>query len=145
MVYDEEGCDVSWLSDFIKDFYSHSGSDQKVDDAFCAFVWSLVVQQPTVLVGTLPPTITSEVWIAPQVSAKRKADAKGEEHILTEPLVLNTFGRVAERLWKYLKNSRGLQFNLCCDYWNPYQASATHKEKVDCCPGVEAEEIDRGT
>ncbi|KAJ3890668.1 hypothetical protein GG344DRAFT_88728 [Lentinula edodes] len=121
------GCDVSRLSDFIKDFYSHSGSDQKVDDAFCAFVWSLVVQQPTVLVGTLPPTITSEVWIAPQVSAKRKANAKGEEHILTEPLVLNLLPDAKSRPLAELQREYGSTLRIAADRDSIYAAiTGTH-------------------
>jgi hypothetical protein len=38
-----------------------------------------VVQQPNVRVGLVPSGVTSEVWIAPQQSVKRKAKAKGEE------------------------------------------------------------------
>lgn len=77
------GCNVSRLRDFIAGFYSSQDDHpQHVDDAFCAFVWSLVVQQPSVRVGTLPPGSISEVYIAPQTSARRKAAAKGEE--LTE-------------------------------------------------------------
>jgi oxalate---CoA ligase len=51
---------------------------QTVDDSFCAFVWSLIVQQPTVRVGTIPSGAPTEVYIATQTSAKRKAEAKGE-------------------------------------------------------------------
>ncbi|KAJ3853299.1 hypothetical protein EV368DRAFT_39211 [Lentinula lateritia] len=121
------GCDVSRLSDFIKDFYSHSDSDQKVDDAFCAFVWSLVVQQSTVLVGTLPPTITSEVWIAPQVSAKRKANAKGEEHILTEPLVLNLLPDAKSRPLAELQREYGSTLRIAADRDSIYAAiTGTH-------------------
>lgn len=69
------------------EFYAHGTATQgqNTDDAFCAFVWSLVVQQPTVRVGTIPEGVTCEVWVAPQTSAKRKAKAKGEEHIETVP------------------------------------------------------------
>ncbi|KDR85305.1 hypothetical protein GALMADRAFT_52101 [Galerina marginata CBS 339.88] len=81
------GSDVSRLKDFIVDFYAHSDIShaQNTDDAFCAFVWSLVVQQPTVLVGLIDQGIASEVWIAPQVSAKRKAVARGDDHIGSRP------------------------------------------------------------
>lgn len=77
------GCNVFRLKDFVVDFYRHSNAShtQNPDDAFCTFVWSLVVQQPIVLVGLVDPSITSEVWIAPQISAKRKAKARGEEHV----------------------------------------------------------------
>ncbi|KAF9243844.1 hypothetical protein BU15DRAFT_86274 [Melanogaster broomeanus] len=74
------GCNVSRLRDFIAGFYgTQDGHQQVVDDAFCAFVWSVVVHQPSVRVGTVPPGVTSEVYIAPQASAKRKAAAKGNE------------------------------------------------------------------
>ncbi len=81
------GSNPARLSDFIADFYSHGTSPhtQKVDDDFCAFVWSFVVQQANVLAGTKPPGITSEVWVAPQTSAKRKASAKGEVLVETSP------------------------------------------------------------
>ncbi|KAI0359061.1 hypothetical protein OH77DRAFT_1396288 [Trametes cingulata] len=77
------GCDVSRLRDFVVDFYAHPGPSgglrQNVDDAFCAFVWSVIVQQPGVRVGTVPDGVSTEVYIAPQASAVRKAKAKGEE------------------------------------------------------------------
>ncbi|KAI0374486.1 hypothetical protein BV20DRAFT_961659 [Pilatotrama ljubarskyi] len=79
------GCDVSRLRDFIVDFYAHPSSSgartQNVDDAFCAFVWSVIVQQPGVRVGTVPDGVSTEVYIAPQASAARKAKAKGEEAV----------------------------------------------------------------
>lgn len=46
------------------------------------------MQQPSVRVGTLPPGLISEVYIAPQTSAKRKAAAKGEEITEGVPLSL---------------------------------------------------------
>lgn len=48
-----------------------------------------MVQQPTVLIGLIPPGLTSEVWIAPQNSAKRKAKVLGVEHIETSPSKLD--------------------------------------------------------
>lgn len=52
---------------------------QNLDDAFSAYVWSLLVQQSTVIIGILPEEITSEVWIAPQVSAKGKTTPRSNE------------------------------------------------------------------
>ena len=86
------GSNVSRLRDFILDFYAQAGTSthtQNPDDAFCSFVWSLVVQQPTVLIGLIPPGLTSEVWIAPQNSAKRKAKVLGVEHVETSPSKLD--------------------------------------------------------
>ncbi|KAF8058259.1 hypothetical protein FPV67DRAFT_1524679 [Lyophyllum atratum] len=101
------GCNVSRLRDFIVEFYAHSGTPQNPDDAFCAFVWSLVVQQPTVRVGTVPPGVASEVWIAPQTSAKRKAKAKGQEHVETTPTELDLVADARNRTLDDLKKEYG--------------------------------------
>lgn len=86
------GCDVSRLRDFIVEYYSHpspsQAQGQNVDDAFCALVWSFIVQQPGVRVGTIPPGGSTEVYIAPQASAVRKAKAKAKakgEEAMEEP------------------------------------------------------------
>ncbi|KAH8835939.1 hypothetical protein DL96DRAFT_1576137 [Flagelloscypha sp. PMI_526] len=71
------GCSVSRLHDFIVDFYAHTGQPQNVDESFCAFVWSLVLQEPSVLVGTKPSGVVSEVWCAPQQKTLRKAKEEG--------------------------------------------------------------------
>ncbi|KIK99780.1 hypothetical protein PAXRUDRAFT_445053 [Paxillus rubicundulus Ve08.2h10] len=97
------GCNVSRLRDFIVGFYStQDNHPQVVDDAFCAFLWSVVVQQPSVRVGTVPPGVTSKVHIAPQTSAQRKAVAKGnaiaEEALPSLLLVENARKRSLEDL-----------------------------------------------
>ena len=77
------GCDVSRLSDFIVDFCRRNAPSQNVDDAYCAFVWSMVVQQPEVRVGTAPEG-APEVYIAPQHKIgykkfKGKGKGKGDD------------------------------------------------------------------
>ena len=49
-----------------------------MDDAYCAFVWSVVAQQPEVRVGTVPED-TRDVYIATQPSKKEKGKAKEDE------------------------------------------------------------------
>ena len=49
-------------------------------------MWSLVVQHPTVQVGLKPPDVTSEIWIAPQSSAKRKLKSEVQD-ILPSKLI----------------------------------------------------------
>ncbi|KAJ3835083.1 hypothetical protein F5878DRAFT_328184 [Lentinula raphanica] len=121
------GCDVSRLSDFIKDFYTHSSLNQQVDDAFCAFVWSLIVQQPTVLVGTIPADVTSEVWIAPQISAKRKASARGEEHPEVAPPALNLVPDAKLRALAELQREHGSSLRIAGDRDSIYAAiTGTH-------------------
>jgi hypothetical protein len=109
------GCDVSRLRDFIVGFYTHSGTPQTPDDAFCAFVWSLVVQQPTVRIGTIPPGVTSEVWIAPQTSAKRKAKEKGEGHIETKPTELDLVPDAKKKTLQDLKQEYGDRLRIALD------------------------------
>ncbi|KAI0047812.1 hypothetical protein FA95DRAFT_1558689 [Auriscalpium vulgare] len=73
------GCDISRLRDFITNFYIRRQVAQTVDDAYLAFAWGLIVGHPTVRVGLIPPGITTEVYIAPQTSKKRKAKAEAGE------------------------------------------------------------------
>lgn len=56
-----------------------------MDDAYCAFIWSVIVQEPTVRVGVLPPGEHTEVYVPPQTSAQRKAKKNGED-IVVEPV-----------------------------------------------------------
>lgn len=109
------GCDVSRLRDFIVEFYTHSRTPQTPDDAFCAFVWSLVVQRPAVRVGTIPAGVTFDVWIAPQISAKRKAREKGEEHIETKPTELDLVPDAKNRSLEDLKQEYGDKLRIALD------------------------------
>ncbi|KAG8858551.1 hypothetical protein FRB96_005223 [Tulasnella sp. 330] len=72
------GCDVLRLDHFIDDYYKDSGSgsvfQQQTDYAFKSFVWSLIIQEPTVTVGLVPEG-SAPVCIAPQPSAVRKSKA----------------------------------------------------------------------
>lgn len=98
------GSNVSRLRDFIIGFYAQPGVlyTQILDDSFCAFIWSLVVQQPSVRVGTIPDGLKSEVWIAPQTSKKKKAKEREEGEVDTKPpelhLVMNAKSRSLESL-----------------------------------------------
>ncbi|KAJ7693612.1 hypothetical protein B0H17DRAFT_1059213 [Mycena rosella] len=123
------GCNVSRLRDFVVDFYAHSTttSAQNPDDAFCAFVWSIVVQQPTVIIGTVPEGITSEVWIAPQNSAKKKAKAKGEELVEIAPPRLDIVPDAKNRSLDDLKAEYGDKLRLAADPEATYAAiTGTH-------------------
>jgi hypothetical protein len=74
------GCHPSRLRDFVISYRPASHQHQQVvDDAYFAFVWSLIVrQQPTVRVGIVPDGAATEVYIAPQQSQKKKAKEKDE-------------------------------------------------------------------
>ncbi|KAG1845522.1 hypothetical protein DFJ58DRAFT_800982 [Suillus subalutaceus] len=110
------GCNVSRLRDFIVGFYSHDATHpQVVDDAFCAFVWSIVVQQPTVRVGTVPVGVSSEVYIAPQTSAKRKAAAKGEVLVEEAPPSLTLVENARDRSLEDLKAEYGEDLRIAVD------------------------------
>lgn len=110
------GCNVSRLRDFIVGFYSaQDDNSQLVDDAFCAFVWSIVVQQPSVRVGTLPPGLLSEVYIAPQTSARRKAAAKGEEFTDGAPPSLELVDDARHRHLEDLKREYGDNLRIAVD------------------------------
>ncbi|KAJ7042665.1 hypothetical protein C8F04DRAFT_1390618 [Mycena alexandri] len=123
------GCNVSRLRDFVIDFYAHSTNTgaQNPDDAFCAFVWSLVVQQPTVIVGTVPEGVTTEVWIAPQNSAKKKAKAKGEELVEVVPAKLDVVPDAKNRSLDDLRQEYGDNLRLAANPEATYAAiTGTH-------------------
>ncbi|KAG1828698.1 hypothetical protein EV424DRAFT_1471098 [Suillus variegatus] len=110
------GCNVSRLRDFIVGFHSHDATHpQVVDDAFCAFVWSIVVQQPTIRVGTVPPGVSSEVHVAPQTSAKRKAAAKGEVLVEEAPPSLTLVENARDRSLEDLKAEYGEDLRIAVD------------------------------
>ncbi|KAJ7593112.1 hypothetical protein C8J56DRAFT_1013301 [Mycena floridula] len=89
IAWDAFGCNVTRLKDFVNEFYANDSLRlQNIDDDFLSLVWSLVVARPTVIVGRLPDGFTSEVWIAPQTSAVRKALLAGQEHVSEPPLEL---------------------------------------------------------
>ena len=71
------GCHPSRLRDFVTS-YNPDSYQQVVDDAYFAFVWSLVISQPTVRVGTVPDGATTEVYVAPQQSQKKKSKEKDQ-------------------------------------------------------------------
>ncbi|KIJ51348.1 hypothetical protein M422DRAFT_26765 [Sphaerobolus stellatus SS14] len=77
----ELGCDVSRLQQFIEGFYKSKQPSfkQNVDTSFCGFVWSLLAEQPSVIVGLTPQDGASEVYIAPQPSKVKSAGKKKKE------------------------------------------------------------------
>ncbi|KAF7306563.1 B-block-TFIIIC domain-containing protein [Mycena indigotica] len=120
------GCPVERLRDFIVDFYV-KGGPQNTDDDFYAFIWSLVAQQPTVIVGTVPDGITSEVWIAPQNSQKRKAKEKGEEIVQTAPPTLAIVADAKTLSLKELKAQYGDKLRIATNSDTTYAAlTGTH-------------------
>lgn len=88
---------------------------QNLDDSFCAFIWSLVIQQPTVRVGTIPAGITSEVWIAPQTSAKRKAKARGEVHVEIKPPELDLVSNAESRALNEIRAEYGDRLRIAIE------------------------------
>lgn len=85
-------------------------------------MWSLVVQQPTVLVGTVPDGVTSEVWVAPQISARRKAKAKGEEHVVMLPPRLDIVLDAKTRSLDDLKTEYGDRLRIAAEPEATYAA-----------------------
>jgi hypothetical protein len=133
LFFHAKGCNVSRLRDFIVEFYEHTGTPQNSDDAFSAFVWSLVVQQPTVRVGTVPSGIKSEVWVAPQTSAKRKAKANGQEHVETKPTELDFVPDAKNRSLDDLKQEYGDNLRVAVDPDAIYAAITGSHIRVGPC------------
>lgn len=108
---------------------------QTVDDSFCAFVWSLIVQQPTVRVGTIPQGAATEVYIATQTSAKRKAAAKGEEIVQELTPSLNVVPNAMIRPLEDLKAEFGDSLRIAVDSDTSFAAiTGSHLRVGDCEP-----------
>ena len=100
-VWCPSGCHPSRLRDFVTS-YNPDSYQQNVDDAYFAFVWSLVVRQPTVRVGTVPDDgdgARTEVYIAPQQSQKKKSKEKDQRgDVLSLTLLPDARSRTLEDL-----------------------------------------------
>ncbi|KZT74913.1 hypothetical protein DAEQUDRAFT_720101 [Daedalea quercina L-15889] len=104
------------LRESIELFYAHRDlTGQKIDDAYCAFVWGILVQQPNVRVGVVPEGTGAEVYIAPQNSAKRKAKAKGQEIADSAPTILHVVPDAASRPLEELKQDYGDSLRVAVD------------------------------
>ena len=106
------------LHDFITEFYAHSGAEQTVDEAYCAFVWSVVVQHPEVRVGVAPEG-GLEVYIAPQaakvVQRRQKGKATEEVEQNNEVAQLELVEDAALRSLDDLKQEYGDKLRIAVD------------------------------
>ncbi|KAJ3753325.1 hypothetical protein EV360DRAFT_24151, partial [Lentinula raphanica] len=83
--------------------------------------------QLSVLVGTIPANVTYEVWIAPQISAKRKASARGEERTEVAPPALNLVPNAKSRPLAELQREHGDSLRIAGDRDSIYAAiTGTH-------------------
>jgi len=72
------GCDITRLEALVDDFYKTT-SGQGVGGSFFAFAWSIILQEPSVYVGVLPPGDHSEVYVAPPPRVSKKDPGKARE------------------------------------------------------------------
>ena len=72
------GCDITRLEALINTFYRTTGG-QRVDASLFAFAWSIILKEPSVYVGTLPPGDHSEVYVAPPPRGGKKDAGKVRE------------------------------------------------------------------
>lgn len=73
------------------------------------------MQQPTVVVGLVPEDVTSEVWIAPQTSAKRKAQARGEDTVEKQPPKLDPIPEPKTASFETLHHAYGSRLRLAVE------------------------------
>lgn len=126
---------MSRLVDFIKGFYEKTNA-QTVDDAYCAFIWSVIVQEPTVRVGVLPPGEHTEVYVAPQTSAHRKAKNKGEEVVIEPITSLSIVPDAALRALDDLKTEYGDNLRIAVDPETSFAAITGSHIRVSIQPLV---------
>ena len=109
------GCDITRLETLIDAFYQAT-SGQGVDGSFFAFAWSIILQEPSVYVGVLPPGNRSEVYVAPPPRASKKNPGKAGE--FTDPDRVATLEPVEDgksRALEQLKQSYGERLRIAVD------------------------------
>ena len=127
------GSNVTRLQKSIELFHAHRAStSQKIDDTYCAFVWAVLARQPNVRVGVVPEDASTEVYIAPQNSAKRKAKAKGEEIVEAAPVVLQVIPDAAIRTLDELKRDYGENLRISVDPDTIFKALTGSHIRVSC-------------
>ena len=127
------GSNVTRLQESIELFYTHRAPPrQKLDDAYYAFVWAVLVQQPNVRVGVVPEGAGTDVYIAPQNSAKRKAKAKGEEIAEAAPVVLQVVQHAAVRPLDELQREYGETLRIAVDPDTIFKALTGSHIRVRC-------------
>lgn len=72
------GCEITRLEAIVDVFYKTTAG-QGVDGPFFAFVWSIIIREPSVYVGILPPGDHSEVYVALPPRGSRKDSGKARE------------------------------------------------------------------
>lgn len=80
------GCDITRLREFVSEYYTvRTVRSNAIDDPFFAFVWSVIVQQPVIRVGTVPEGLSSDVFIPaqPRGSKRSKNDPENENEVVT--------------------------------------------------------------
>lgn len=80
---------------------------QNVDDAYCAYVFSLIVKHPSIVIGTVPDG-TPPVWIAPPPHKKGQAPPP-------PPVSLNVISDAKEKLMRELEEAYGTQLRIAAD------------------------------
>lgn len=109
------GCDIARLETLINAFYKAT-CDKGVDDSFFAFAWPIILQEPSVYVGILPPGDHSEVYIAPPPRASKKSSGKAretneaEQAASLEPVANSKFQSLGQ-----LKQSYGERLRIAVD------------------------------
>ena len=109
------GCNITRLEALIDAFYKTT-SGQGVDGSFFAFAWSIILQEPSVYVGVLPPGNRSEVYVAPPPRTSKKDPTKTGE--ATDADQVATLERVEDgksQALELLKRSFGERLRIAVD------------------------------
>jgi len=86
---------------------SRRNKKQTVDDAYCAYVYSLIARHPSIVIGTVPPD-TPPVWIAPPPHKKGEAPPP-------PPVSLDAIEGAKDRSMRELEDAYGPQLRIAAD------------------------------
>lgn len=129
------------LRQFIDGFYQSQCPlvIQNVDDLFCAFVWGLLAEQPTITVGLMPQGNSAEVYIAPQPS-KQKIQKKSADDNPDSPCSnrLDPLPDAATRNYASLIDEYGSNLRVAVDPESCFRAITGGHIRVSMLPSISA-------
>jgi hypothetical protein len=109
------GCGITRLEALIDAFYQTT-CGQGVDGSLFAFAWSIILQEPSVYVGILPPGDHSEVYVAPPPRGSKKNPGKARETTEVDQVAsLKPVGNSKSQSLEKLKQLYGERLRIAVD------------------------------
>ena len=103
-----------------------------MDEAFCRYVWSLLAEQPSVIVGLVPEGGGSEVYIAPQPSKQKALGKKKKTESEDQTGRLNAIADASSRSLESLLQEYGNNLRVAVGPEACFEAITGTHTRVSC-------------